>query len=164
MKKLFSCLFFTACFFFCAEVSYACTCVPPRPEFVKDAGKYVNYERDKAGNVFSGKVLRIDVVKNSKGKPSGVIRVRFRVYKSWKGAETNSITVSTTNICCICGYPFKVGEEYLVYASESLRTSVCTRTKNLEDAAEDLEFLGEANVKSEAKKTVTRSQQRKPKS
>jgi hypothetical protein len=151
-----------------AESARACTCVEPRAEFTADEEKYVKYERNKAKAVFSGKVLRIDQIKGAKGKPTGVVRVKFSVDKSYKGAETSIITVSTTNACCICGYPFKVGEEYLVYASGSdskaLRASICSRTKNLRNAAEDLDFLGNAKAISEAKKIKPRSTQKKSKS
>lgn len=157
MRNLFQYLVFAACFFFAAEFGYACSCVPPSAEFSNDAEKYVAHERDKAAAVFSGKVAGIVQLKNAQGKATGVIRVRFTVYKSWKGAETKSVTVRTTNICCICGFPFKIGKEYLVYAagsdSKSLSASICSRTKTLDAAAEDLEFLGEAKTTSETNKT-----------
>ena len=44
-----------------------------------------------------------------------------------------------------CGYDFKIGERYLIYAhqwgSNRLTTSVCTRTRPYAKADEDLEFL-----------------------
>jgi len=44
-----------------------------------------------------------------------------------------------------CGYEFKIGQRYLVYAyrhKEKLTTSICTRTKSFINANEDLAFLG----------------------
>ena len=45
-----------------------------------------------------------------------------------------------------CGYDFKVGSRYVVYAFDysktgRLSTSICTRTKPLDEAKEDLDFL-----------------------
>jgi hypothetical protein len=50
--------------------------------------------------------------------------------------------------CCACDYTFDVGKSYIVYAylnTETNRfgTSICLRTKPLEDAAEDLKYLGQ---------------------
>jgi hypothetical protein len=44
-----------------------------------------------------------------------------------------------------CGYPFRVGQHYLVYAyrdKDKLGTNICTRTKSFANANEDLAFLG----------------------
>jgi hypothetical protein len=48
----------------------------------------------------------------------------------------------------ICGYEFKVGESYLVYAhgSDRLNTDICTRTEKLVDAGKDLKVLGKAKA------------------
>jgi hypothetical protein len=43
-----------------------------------------------------------------------------------------------------CGYPFKVGQSYLVYAyekSNKLHASLCSRTRLLSEASEDLLYL-----------------------
>ena len=43
-----------------------------------------------------------------------------------------------------CGYGFKPGERYLVYANRKgteLVTGICSRTRPLADATEDLEFF-----------------------
>ena len=44
-----------------------------------------------------------------------------------------------------CGFSFRAGQTYLVYATgrrEALHTSICSRTRPLEEATEDLEALG----------------------
>ncbi len=42
-----------------------------------------------------------------------------------------------------CGYPFEPGKEYLVYvmADREIQTGICTGTKRIEEAAEDLKHL-----------------------
>lgn len=149
MKIVFSVGFAVICVLMSYTTAHACRCVS-RTEFDGEPEKYVRFERERAFAVFAGKVTRIDEVKNARGAPSGVVKVTFAVLRAWKGASANRIVVSTTNVCCICGYPFEVGGEYLVYASgESvgdLRTSICTRTKKLNDAAEDLRFLGDGEI------------------
>lgn len=60
--------------------------------------------------------------------------------------------MNTSTACCICGYPFRVGERYLVYASNGyegepeLWTNICTRTKSLANAANDVKVLGKGQV------------------
>ena len=50
-----------------------------------------------------------------------------------------------------CGFPFEAGQAYLVYAYEDadddlLAAWLCTRTRPLEYAQDDLEFLGEGQI------------------
>ncbi len=72
--------------------------------------------------------------------------VEFKVDTVWKG-EINETTYVTTNYHEeTCGYPFKIGEKYIVYAYErdgELSVSLCSRTGPAPDAQEDLEFLDE---------------------
>ena len=62
------------------------------------------------------------------------------------GIQASSVTVHTAGSGPACGYDFKVGERYVVYAYKNaearvLQTSICSRTKPIKDAREDLEFL-----------------------
>jgi hypothetical protein len=82
----------------------------------------------------------------------GVLRdgklIRFRV-KSYFKQEDESGESSRVEVWTSfgdCGYDFQIGETYLVYAAEDeetslLSTGVCTRTKRLTDAGEDLAYL-----------------------
>jgi hypothetical protein len=76
------------------------------------------------------------------------LRLRFAV-DEWIHGDVNSKTVdvSTLTDTAACGYPFKVGVSYLVYASKSsegLFVSFCSRTGPLAARADDLALLHEA--------------------
>jgi len=120
----------------------ACSCAPP-PE--------VATAFSQADAVFSGRVIGLELVPRFDEDPtvSFVIedlRVKFAVTSCWKGKVTPETILHTTFTCCVCGYRFEIGESYIVYASVddgTLRTSICTRTKPLLYAEEDLTVLGD---------------------
>lgn len=73
--------------------------------------------------------------------------VTFKVSKLWKGTPAQFITVTTGLNEAGCGYAFKIGRRYLVYADigngEAYpRTSICTPTKPLGEATADVAILG----------------------
>jgi hypothetical protein len=84
--------------------------------------------------VFSGEVISRDFK---------TAKVEFKVEKVWKGLGAKRIALKY--IGSDCTYPFVVGKKYLVYAfgKEILETNTCTRTKELDKAADDLKELGE---------------------
>jgi hypothetical protein len=92
--------------------------------------------------VFAGQVVNI-----SKGKPLSLWEpntVSFRVSEGWKGPEQDTLEVTTPRGGASCGYPFKEGQEYLVYAygkEESLKVDLCSETTPLSKASADLEAL-----------------------
>jgi hypothetical protein len=118
--------------------------------------------------VFVGRVLRI---KSGRTKRTGnrlafldkVIYVTLKVERTWKSANAEEITIVTP--ASDCYYPFKVNEEYLVWAyssdqsSDRLETALCARTDKLANATMDLNALGEARVPARAKhnKSLNRS-------
>jgi hypothetical protein len=73
---------------------------------------------------------------------------RFNVHASWKGTVGTSILIETEAFESMCGYPFIVGETYLVYGTDDwvdlgdYYTHLCTRTVPMEWANEDLDYLG----------------------
>jgi hypothetical protein len=74
--------------------------------------------------------------------------VKLRVERSWKGPSCTELKVETGRGDGDCGYPFEVGKSYLVYAhkdGEVLRTNICTRTRPMDIAEEDLTALGAAS-------------------
>jgi hypothetical protein len=88
--------------------------------------------------VFAGQVLDVG---RSTGR--GVVSVRMRVDRVWKG-DIGADLLLTTDLSD-CGFEFRSGEQYIVYASatgEQLTTTVCHRTHVLADAASDLKYLG----------------------
>ncbi|MFQ5723636.1 MAG: hypothetical protein ACE5G6_04020 [Terriglobia bacterium] len=79
---------------------------------------------------------------------TGERRVWFAVSEGFRGVGSGeAVRVVTGTGAGDCGYGFEEGGEYVVYAHRSrggeLRTSICTRTRGLAAAAEDLAFLRE---------------------
>ena len=103
---------------------------------------------------FSGEVLSVGRISNPTGELSGSVRVRFRVFESWRSKVPDEVEVKTGLGGGDCGYTFMKGMTYLVYADSrtgGLRTSICSRTRPLSQAAEDIAYLkGTAATSSEA--------------
>lgn len=118
---------FLVVFYFVSLLAEACTCVFPSFE-----------EQMKiATRVFTGKV--IDVTQQE----DGISKINLKTTKTWKGNPKETISVYTSSDTAACGYPFEPDEEYLVYATgdQRLNVSLCSRTKRLTDASEDLQYL-----------------------
>ena len=71
--------------------------------------------------------------------------VTLEMQTSWKGPRTSTVHVLTGRGGGDCGYSFKIGEQYLVYAATRpdglLSTSICSRTSPLGVRREDLQQL-----------------------
>jgi hypothetical protein len=96
-----------------------------------------------ASAVFIGTVVSIDPVSTT--QPFSQRRVHLEVSDAFRGMTTQNVDVETGEGSGDCGYRFNVGERYLVYASvrpgsQTLTTSICTRTKPLSNAQEDAAF------------------------
>jgi hypothetical protein len=114
--------------------AYACDFEePPPPQEALNA----------ATAVFAGEVIEIEPAEDD---PSGqFLAVTFEVDRVWKGVEFSPVTVETHRNEGVCGYPFEVGESYLVYAHSNrspLMTALYHRTTHMDQAGEDLEVLG----------------------
>jgi hypothetical protein len=122
--------------------AWACSCAPSGPPcqntFQVDA-------------IFSGVVQNITVIPED-GPPlrpgaarlPRAFRVEFDVIDTFRGIEGKTASVLTSGSGPACGYGFTQGERYLVYASKGtagLVTGICSRTRKLSEAREDLEFL-----------------------
>lgn len=108
---------------------------------------------DNSTAVFSGKVARIQ---NYTVESFGDWHVvYFEVNRHWKLANENTdykqIILFTAPDSGACGYNFEVGESYVVYAIKwwhdpnQLYTSIGYRNQPIEEAQEDLAFLGEGS-------------------
>lgn len=143
-----------------APSTLACTCVGPAPPATAMAVADV---------VFAGTVTdRYDAASGSEISSSGdPIVYTFQVTSMWKGRLTEVLRVVSERSGASCGAVFDVGSSYLVYASSdpdredtdeggslgwgvltakdaaagTLRTELCTRTRPLVDAVEDLAAL-----------------------
>lgn len=71
---------------------------------------------------------------------------KFTVLQPFLGVEAAEFEVATGRGGGDCGYGFRKGETYVVYAHEASAgstpvTGICTRTRRVAEAADDLEFL-----------------------
>ncbi|MGH9905111.1 MAG: SpaA isopeptide-forming pilin-related protein [Pyrinomonadaceae bacterium] len=71
--------------------------------------------------------------------------VRFTIDEAFRGVDGVEVDVMTGFSDADCGYGFRLGGQYLVYADRQedgrLTTSICTRTRPLSDAKEDLAYI-----------------------
>lgn len=136
MKTLMPCLLLIAYLAFGAEAGLACTCVP---------SKGPAEDLKLAAAVFSGKVVEIRRHKRG-GDIFARVEAVLRVERVWKGVEATTVSVFTASHSATCGYGFKEGRTYLVYAHKDaegrLSTGICWRTRRLKDAGKDLRELG----------------------
>jgi hypothetical protein len=97
-----------------------------------------------ADAVFAGEVLSIDPVPDGADPGFSRKRVRFQVQEVWRGGVEGVVEIRTGAGGGDCGYRFERGGTYLVYAhgnGGTLSTSICTRTKKLAMASEDLQYI-----------------------
>ena len=110
----------------------ACSCLPPPAPAVA---------RDQAEAVFEG---RVDIVQTS--DTTGMVRYVLAVQRVFKGDLPASTTVVTRSTSAACGRSFVLGKRYLVYAHRTpegdLGDSMCSRTRQIGTADEDLAVLG----------------------
>ena len=120
-----------------AHHACACSCAPS------------DFYADFAGSnaVFIGEVL--DISSPGPEYPP-LVTVTFRIETAWKGAAASSTThVVTASSEAACGFPFRVGARYLVYAyrpgvppaSDELWATLCTRTHETSPKDPDLALL-----------------------
>src|SRR6185503_5470300 len=110
----------------------ACSCLGPLPAcsaFWEESA------------VFAGRVVKID--RTTTGERP--VRVTFAVLEAFKGVNTAEVDVVTGSGGGDCGYTFSVGASYFVYGyrgagSRELSTGICSRTRALAAAAEDLSY------------------------
>ena len=137
MKKFLS---ITGLLLLIDSVGFACTCIPPESP---------SKELERSAAVFSGKVIEIRVSEEETDIFAQVEAV-VEVERAWKGVEKKTVSVFTSAHSSACGYGFKKGERYLVYAGsnrdERLITSICSRTRRMNKAGDDLRELGEGKV------------------
>lgn len=89
--------------------------------------------------IFSARILNI--TKNTETEDY----VLFGIDRAWKGLEQDTYFSFNPSTDAACGFSFKVSEDYLVYSykkGDNPYTGVCTGTKPLSEADEDLKSLG----------------------
>ena len=99
-----------------------------------------------AAAVFVGTVTFSTSAKINEGEYESTKRkIRFHIDRPIKNVETTDVEVMTGWGDADCGYGFRLGGQYLVYAyrydDKALETSICTRTRPISEATEDLEYI-----------------------
>ena len=98
--------------------------------------------------VFIGRVTRIGTIQRK--TPSGDTfedrLVFFAIERAYRGLTGTTTEVVTGSGGGDCGYNFRVGGRYVVYASPlhdvaKLYTGICSRTRTIAEAADDLDYL-----------------------
>ena len=118
----------------------ACTC------FCKNHGVDDPKEMERESKaVFVGEVIAMhDATPEEMRHGSDEFEWEMRVERYWKGIKTQQIFISAHGVAMhgCCDIALEMGNKYLVYVvGKEMRTS-CTRTKLLEQAADDLKALG----------------------
>jgi hypothetical protein len=95
--------------------------------------------------VFAGTVASMSPIDDeSLGAPYQSMLVKFNVERGFVNATAGPVEI-VTGMSSSCGYSFKAGGKYLVYASKTessrLTTSICSRTRPIAEAQEDLRYL-----------------------
>ncbi|WP_050184146.1 hypothetical protein [Domibacillus robiginosus] len=141
--------FLTLCLFIVSSViiffpfqGAACSCVEPPG---------VKEELMSSEAVFSGKVLEVEEDTSAMGLTTK--SVLFEVNETWKGVNQSQVKITTGMGGGDCGYDFKAGQAYLVYAnhsdmfgSDGLTVVICSRTAEISAAQDDLFILGEGQA------------------
>jgi hypothetical protein len=120
-----------------AEGALACSCAGSGPPCQAAYAAHV---------VFAGTVRAIDRRDPGPGELSfDRVRVSFEVTQGFLNMVAREVVVATGSGGGDCGYGFRVGQQYLVYAWKAeaglLSTGICSRTRLLAEAAEDLAYL-----------------------
>ncbi len=121
----------------------ACSCGgggQPCQEFGAAAAVFV-------GTVTDVRTQEAKSVEEARREPGWMpVVFKFAVVQPFSGVSGAEVEVSTGSGGGDCGYEFKRGETYLVYAyggreGKPLATGICTRTRPVSEATEDFEFL-----------------------
>ena len=98
-----------------------------------------------AAAVFTGTVVYSSRINIKRGEYEDTQRlVRFNIEQAFRGVRADEVEVMTGLGESDCGYGFQLGGRYLVYAYEDgdkLSTSICSRTRPLSEAADDLAYF-----------------------
>lgn len=97
-------------------------------------------------NVFVGRVVKIGTFASDVGNR----QISFEVTNTYRGTVGSTVDILTGSGGGDCGFDFKEGQSYLVYASVQpetgkLFTTICTRTRLLSDARDDLDYFKKMN-------------------
>ena len=128
--------------FFFSQPAWPCSCEPPPPPVEA---------LEQADVVFVGTVTSKELRET---EPQWLVYfVSLEVSSSWKGLvkEEMVVTTNSDSLGSFCGYFFEEGQDYLIYGYEEnegdpIFTGLCTRTKLLKDAQDEVAVLNRATA------------------
>lgn len=138
-----------ALIFMCsAQIAEACTCAP----YPDDIEKAVAMAYTQGNGIFQVDVIFLGDVTAMRNQTNGGMPqyvVTFSARDRWKGSIPDTVSVRTNAGEIACGYKFKKGSSYLVFARwdeqrQQLETSMCDLTRseaNAKDAIGVLDHL-----------------------
>ena len=109
----------------------------------------IQEELKKSDVVFTGKVISVSPILISKHQRDYThVLIKFSINSIIKGDSNKIVEIKTAASTGMCGYPFRKGTEYLVYATrvkenskQILWSGLCDRTKSLSEAEEEIKEL-----------------------
>lgn len=113
------------------------------------AGRYIGSEYRKG---IKNQFMEIQAEMDGKKASYEIMVYKFEVSISWKGPDSHEVVLMSDDarlpdgsvVVSDCGLGFVVGREYLIYAygsGDDFGTGVCTRTKRLSRAKDDIRTL-----------------------
>ncbi|OME80161.1 hypothetical protein BK120_20230 [Paenibacillus sp. FSL A5-0031] len=114
----------------------ACSCVKPGT---------VEESKIKSDAVFEGTATSVKTSSQSLFRSSErAVKASFQVNEVWKGHVAPTLEVKTPESKDSCGYTFKVGERYLVYAKTTGKSlqALCSATLLHSEANQHIKLLG----------------------
>jgi hypothetical protein len=156
MNRLYvaGCYFLGLCTLLACSNAFACFCGGPyQAKTMREVAEWYANRPDVA-LVFEGKVIKQEVLSGSIDGPSTAMSmtlsgqhriVEFDVTRVFRGTGQAHLSIVTGLNEADCGYVFRPGEIYLVYASSGAGgmwfTSLCSGTSGIEDAGTAIRFL-----------------------
>ena len=125
---------------------HACKCAQPGPP---------SLELEEFSAVFVGRVVSVQHSFDPGSAPRSRedrTKIGFEVSSMWKGAVHEKIYATTPPTGGSCGFPFREGEDYVVYAGDSAyaggsyTVGIFSRTALLGQAHADIAELGEGHA------------------
>jgi protocatechuate 3,4-dioxygenase beta subunit len=99
----------------------------------------------KATAVFTGTVIYKSSTTYKLGEYDVAARlIRFNIDRAFRGVKGKEVEVRTGLGDSDCGYNFRLGGQYLVYAydaGDNLATGICSRTRPISEASDDLAYF-----------------------
>lgn len=121
-------------FLYLPQIADACTCAP----YPDDLEKAVTMAYEKGNSYFEVDVIFLGDVTAIRNRTNGALaqhEVTFSVRNRWKGSIPDIVSVRTNDGEIACGYKFKEGNSYLVFAhwdeqQQQLATFMCDLTRS----------------------------------